>query len=413
MLKRSFQQNLETYADVVISLGVNLQPGQVLTISAEPVHKELIMALMERAYKKGAKDVIVDLSDPEFDRIKVLNVKNQDYLDFLPEHAKAKFKEIVDNGHARIRICGMEKPDILEGLDVSRIEKANFEAIKYFYDEGIDKGNVQWCVIAGATKGWAEKVFPKVPPVVAHTKLWDYIFKITRSDRDDALDAWERHLDLLRSRSEKLNDLGIDMLRFQGEGTDLTVGLSHKALFMSAFEKTHRGISYCANIPTEEVYTTPDRRRTRGHFAATRPVLVGGNLVEGLKVVFDNEGGVANFSCRKGHEAFEKNITADEGARFLGEVAKVGVDSPIFESGIISNEILTDENAACHVALGGAYRTCFKDFAQISDEEYKELGCNYSSRHLDVMISNKTTDVTAVTRDGKEVLLLKKGRWQI
>jgi aminopeptidase len=204
--------------------------------------------------------------------------------------------------------------------------------------------------------------------------------------------------------------LKIEKLRFLGPGTDLTVGLSDIAIFKGGTEQSPSGMQFEPNLPTEECFTTPDYRKTEGTVSATRPVYINGKLVEGLKMTF-TAGEITDFSARSGESTFKEYISSDEGARRLGEVALVGIDSPIYQSGLVFQEILLDENAACHIAIGSAYKFCLSGGEKLSSEELANVGCNESCVHTDIMISSEEVDVVAVAFDGTEHSILKSGKW--
>lgn len=394
---------------MLIYHGLNVQPGQVVNIGAECFHRELVEKMVRAAYKRGAKYVGVDFSDPSTSRIRVQEGKD---LKYVPPYVVGKYDNFVDEGAAVIRIVGSEDPDSLAdlpGQKVNDMQSAFRQSIKRYYVEGIGKSRVQWNVAAAATPKWAMKVFPELGEKEAYLALWESIFAICRADRKDCLEFWDGHQMGLRKRAEKLTKLKIRELHFKGPGTDLRVGLSPKAVFKGGGETTPDGVDFEANIPTEECFTTPDYRLTEGSVRVTRPVFVNGKLIEELRLEF-SKGKIVNFSAKSGSEQFAAYIANDRGASYLGEVALVGVDSPIYQSGRIFEEILFDENAACHIAIGMAYRFCIDGGTKMSAEELEAVGCNDSSVHTDFMISSGEVDVDAKTADGV-ISLISKGKW--
>lgn len=407
-----FQEQLARYASLIVTYGLNVQPGQLVNVSSEPYHRDVLAALVTEMYRRGAGFVHVDLMDPILQRRRFEH-SNAKFLGSLPNFYAAKFGELVDRGAATLKLLGPEFPEYLDGLSpeaVNTARKAGYQAAKRFYDEGIDKSKVQWCVVAAATPRWGKRLFPDLTPEEAETTLWDHIFRICRVDRADYLSLWANHNSVLKNRARKLSALGIVSLHFAGPGTDLTVGLSERAFFKGGADSTERGVVFEPNIPTEECFTTPDWRTVSGRVAATRPFFVNGTLIRGLRLEF-KEGELVAFTCDEGGTTFESYINSDPGARRLGEVALVGVDSPIFSSQIVFEEILFDENAACHIALGSAYRGCLRGGENFSDREAMETGCNSSSVHTDIMISSESVDVRAMLRDGRVVSLLERGEW--
>jgi aminopeptidase len=409
---QGFRERLERYADLVVGYGLNVQPGQLVNISGEVIHRAFVGLIVEAAYRRGARYVNVELTDPLHVRGRILHSRSE-YLGVLPAFFSAKFSEFVDVSAANLKILGPESPDYLSDLDpvaVNDVRKATYVAAKRFYSEGIGRSKVHWCVIAAATPAWGEKIFPGLQGRVAEEMLWGEIFKICRVDQIDCVERWREHNLRLKRRAERLTALRIRELRFTGPGTDLTVGLSPKALFKGGVDRTPAGHEFEPNLPTEECFTTPDWRRTEGMVTATRPFYVNGRLIKDLVITFKN-GLISGFSCSEGAATLESYLKSDEGANRLGEVALVGVDSPVFESGLTFQEILYDENAACHIAVGSAYKGCLHGGAEMSDDECAALGCNSSSVHTDIMISNEEVDVQAVLEGGETLDLLVRGRW--
>lgn len=409
---QGFNDRLRRYAQLVVRHGLNVQPGQLVNISGEVLHRPLAALIVEEAYRRGASFVNVELVDPLHLRTRILHSRSE-YLASAPAFFSAKFHELVEAGAANLKILGPEYPDYLSDLDpsgVNEVRKANYRAAKHFYTEGIEKSKVHWCVIAAATPAWGERIFPRLRGREAEEKLWEEIFRICRVDGPDFMERWSAHNARLRGRAEHLTSLGIKELRFTGPGTDLTVGLSPRAIFKGGSDRTPAGHEFEPNLPTEECFTTPDWRRTEGIVTATRPFYVNGKLIKDLILTFKN-GAISGFTCAEGASTLETYLASDEGAKRLGEVALVGVDSPVFQSGVTFQEILYDENAACHIAVGSAYKGCLQGGASLTDEECVDLGCNASSVHTDIMISSADVDVRALLGNGEEIDLLVRGRW--
>ncbi|MCB1148550.1 MAG: aminopeptidase [Chlamydiia bacterium] len=409
----TFEEQLQTYAELIVKHGANVQKGQDLYITSEPIHRDFVALLVETAYKAGARTVIVDLADPLMQRLRILHSQSPDYLSHVPEFIPYKFDQMIPSQAASIRILGSEEPDLLEDLDAAALngmQLAVRKKLKNFYEQGIGHSKVQWTIAAASTPKWAEKVYPGLNSEEANRRLWDDILKMCRADKPDCLELWQKHNDTLQRRARKLTELKIDALHFVGPGTDLLVGLSDKARFRGGSDKGPRGASFEPNLPTEEVFTPPDWRRTQGFVRATRPFLINGVMIRDLKIHFD-KGEIVEFSASEGEKTFREYIGSDPGAKRLGEVALVGVDSPIYQTGKIFEEILFDENAACHIAVGFAYHFCIEGSAGMSLEELDATGVNTSHVHTDMMISSEEVDVFARMRNGDEVPLLKKGQW--
>ncbi len=404
---------LERYAELIIRKGCNIQPGQSLYLGADAESRDFAIKVVEAAYQAGARFVHVDLGDDRIQRSRILHSQQEEFLDHIPRSLPVRFDEAVEEQGAMLRLVGTSDPEALSGLDADRTNRcriAGHKAATRFFDDGIGRSAVQWCVASAATIGWAESIFDHLDGVAARDELWEQLLTIVRADREDCLGAWEEHNRQLKSRGKALNELKIERLRFNGPGTDLTVGLSHAARFEGGGAISQRGQEFIPNLPTEEVFTTPDYRMTEGTVQVTRPFLVNGTLVEGLTIEF-KDGVLSDFTAQKGGETFRSYIDSDPGARRLGEVALVGIDSPVFQSGHVFREILLDENAACHVAVGNAYKTCLEGGVEMTPEQLEAIGWNSSTAHTDMMISNEEVDVTAVTTSGDEVPLLVNGAW--
>ncbi len=410
-----FKTYLERYAELLIVHGLNVQPGQIVNLTGEVIHRELLQLLTRAAYKRGAKYVNVDLIDPAQARLRVLDSQNEEFLKFVPAYVPVKFNEVLENHGAVLRLIGSEDPDSLKGVDPHKVNEMQLsirKSLKSYYEDGVGKSQVHWTVAAAATPKWGKKVFPELSEEEANKALWAEIFKICRVDREDYLEVWQKHDEALQKRAKFLTDLKIEKLHFRGPGTDLQVFLSPKAIFKGGGDIGPYGAHYEANIPTEECFTTPDYRRTAGKVKVTRPFLIHGTMIRGLELTFAN-GQIVDFKAQEGAAAFEAYIKSDSAANRLGEVALVGIDSPIFQSGRIFEEILFDENAACHIAVGFAYRFCIDGGNQMTPEELEQIGCNDSHVHTDMMISSQDVDVHAFTYANEEHLIIKKGKWMI
>ena len=407
-----FNSKLRNYSDLIVRHGINVQPAQKVNITTEVYHRELAYLIAEDCYTAGASYVNIDFIEPRIGRTRIDKTSIED-LSYVPAYIHTKYQEFIDDIAANVRIIGPEYPDILSESDPKKINAsrlANFNAIKHYYQNGIEKSKVHWTIAAAATKGWAQRIFPESSEVEAEMKLWDNIFKICRVDQEDYLQVWKDHNNKLHQRAAKLNDLKIKKLIFSGPGTDLTVGLSDKAVFKGGGDLSPRGVEFEPNIPTEECFTTPDYRLTEGSVKTTRPILVNGKLIKGLSLTF-KAGELVDFQAEDGAETFLEYINSDPGARRLGEVALVGIDSPVYQSGLVFEEILYDENAACHIAIGVSYKFCLQGGETMSADEMEALGANQSSVHTDMMISSDQVDVIAHNAAGETIEIIRKGHW--
>jgi aminopeptidase len=408
-----FNAKLDNYANLLICYGLNVQPGQSVNLTGEIIHRDFLFKLLSAAYLRGAKFVNVDFIDPFHAKQRIEISASDEFLTYVPQFIPAKFNELLESNGAVLRLVGSEDPDCLSDLPPHKINQMQLhirQSLKHYYQDGIGKSQVHWTVAGAATPKWGKKVFPELSEQEAYQKLWEEIFKICRADKPDCLEIWEKHNAMLHKRSRKLTEICIQELHFKGPGTDLKVYLSPKAIFKGGSDRSPRGVSFEPNIPTEESFTTPDCRLTEGKVRVTRPFIVNGKLIQGLELTFQN-GAITHFSAAEGEATFEAYINSDAGGRLLGEVALVGIDSPVYQSGRVFQEILYDENAACHIAVGFAYRFCLDGGERMGEEELKAIGCNDSHVHTDMMISSEEVDVHARTYDGQRIILIRQGRW--
>lgn len=406
------ETQLDNYANLIVKYGLNVQAGQLVNIGAEAIHKDFVLRVAKLAYMAGASFVNVDLADIRLTRLRVL-YSDEANLGFVPRFYNTKYNDMVEECSANLKILGSEDPDILLGLDpkkINDVRRGFYESAKHFYAEGVGKSRVHWTIAGAATPVWAKKVFPDLAQDEAYDRLWSYILKTCRADSENCISDWVEHDAKLHKRATMLNELRISNLHFVGPGTDLYVGLTDKAIFKGGRDISPRGVVFEPNLPTEEVFTTPDWRMTNGKVKATRPFLINGTLIKDWIGEF-KDGELVSFDTSNGRAVFEEYINSDAGGRRLGEVALVGVDSPVYQSGVVFQEILYDENAACHFAIGSAYKFCLQNGEDITASEVDSLGCNESSIHTDIMISDGCTNVTAKTLNGQAIQLIENGRW--
>ena len=405
---------LDRYADLILTHGVSLKKDDILNIAVECIGRDFAVLLTKKAYEMGAKAVYVDLIDSRIGKLRI-NKSKEENLSFVLDYEAKKYDEFVDKRIANIRLICPEDPDILNDEDPKRITKlslARNKAAKRFYEEGIGQSKMKWCIAAMSSPKWGKKVFPTLTEKEAEKALWEDIFKICMVDKEDCLELWTKRDKAIKERVKKLQAFKVKELHFVGPETDLYIGLSPKAKFGGGSERTDTGIDFEPNIPSEEIFTTPDYRTVRGTVKATRPVLISGKQVKGLKMTF-TDGVVTDFDATEGKENFASYIKGDTGSSRLGEVALVSTDSPIFQSGHIFEEILFDENAACHIALGNGFEFCIEGSDNMTEEELANEGFNKSSFHTDIMISSPEVDVIAETRDGKNIPIIEKGKFVI
>jgi aminopeptidase len=401
---------LDRLAEVAVKVGLQLQPGQDLLLTAPTVALPLVRKVAEHAYKAGAGIVTSFFSDEELTLARYRFGQDASFdraADWLYQGMAKAFSENT----ARLAIVG-DNPMLLSGQDpakVARASKANSKAYQPALEK-ITNFDTNWNIIAYPSPSWAKLVFPDVPEDVAVAKLADAIFAASRVDREDALPAWERHNAVLRERTQWLNGQRFSALHYTGPGMDLTIGLADGHEWEGGASTAKNGITCNANIPTEEVFTTPHCRRVSGHVVSSKPLSYQGTLIDNIQVKFE-EGRIVEAKASRGEEVLNKVLDTDEGARRLGEVALVPHSSPISKSGLLFYNTLFDENAASHIALGQCYSKCFIDGARLSQQQIAAQGGNQSLIHIDWMIGAAETDIDGIHADGSRVPVFRKGEW--
>lgn len=405
-----FERNLEKYANLVVKTGINIQKGQTLVVRAPIQAAEFVRKVAQSAYDAGAKNVHVEYSDEIVSLIKYKSAPDEAFSEYPKWHADG-FAQMAESDHAFLSISGTN-PDLLKEVDPARIaaaNKASGEALAVFRKH-ISNSTVSWCVAAIPTKEWSRKVFPDSSEEEALMKLWDNIFKATRVDAEDPVEAWNKHLDELNKKIEFLNNTPIKLLHYTAKGTDLKVELPKDHIWMGGGEDNSKGVYFIANMPTEEVFTMPLKTGVNGYVSSTKPLSYGGNLIDDFTLTFEN-GKIVDFSAKKGYETLKKLIETDEGSHYLGEVALVPHDSPVSNTNIVFYNTLFDENASCHFAIGSAYPTNIKDGAMMSDEELEDNGVNTSITHVDFMVGCQDMNIEAETMTGEKIMIFEKGNW--
>lgn len=403
--------SFEKYARLLVEMGVNVQKGQPLIIQAQIEEADFVRLLSKFAYERGASEVIFNWKDDALSRMRYQYAPDQ-VLQELPDWSFDRLKYYYEKNACLLSLTSSD-PEALSGLDAGKLAmamKAANEKMKPL-DHYTMNDELAWCVAALPGRAWASRVFPDLPPEEAKEKLWAAIQKTVRLDQDDPLSAWRDHIETLNARAKKLNDFHFQRLHYQSQnGTDLTVELPSKHLWMAAESHNQKGHRFIPNLPTEEIFTLPSRTGVEGRLCSTKPLSYNGNLIEDF--VFDfHEGRVTNFTAKKGEKILGSLLDEDEGARRLGECALVPYDSPISRSGLLFFNTLFDENASCHFALGAAYPTCLEGGAKMSEEELKEAGANCAPVHVDFMVGTCDLSISGRTDQGEEVPVFRDGNF--
>jgi aminopeptidase len=408
----SFDQKLDRLAEVAVRVGLNLQKGQELVLTAPTDALPLVRRIVDQAYKAGAKFVTPLILDDEVALARYRSAPDESF-DFAPAWFYDGMANAFRSGAARMGITGAN-PALLSGQDPQKVSRANIAMSKAYKPamELITRHDINWTIVAAATPAWAELVFPGEPEELAMGKLWDAIFRTSRITGDDPVADWKRHGENLKRRVDLLNARRYHSLRFftPDGATDLTVGLADQHLWAGGGTTAGNGIYCQPNIPTEECFTTPHKDRVNGVVTASKPLSHQGTLIENIRCRFEN-GRIIEVTATKGEEAIQKLIGTDEGARRLGEVALVPHNSPIAHSGVLFWNTLFDENAASHIALGQAYSTCIINGEKMSDEELSKLGANESIIHVDWMIGGPTMNIDGIGANGATETLMRNGDW--
>jgi aminopeptidase len=403
---------LDRLAEVVIKVGLALEPGQDLLLTAPTTALPLVRRIAEHAYKAGAGLVIPILSD-EAVTLSRYRCGHDVSFDRAAGWLYEGMAKAFAANTARLAIVG-DNPMLLSGEDPAKVARAS-KANSIAYQPALEKivgFDVNWNIVAYPSASWAKQVFPGDEEDVAVARLAEAIFRASRVDNDDALAAWQMHNATLRSRTEWLNSQRFSALHYAGPGTDLTVGLADGHQWEGGASTAKNGITCNANIPTEEVFTTPHARRVDGHVVSSKPLSYQGSLIDGIAVTFE-QGRIVKAKATRGEEVLNKVLDTDEGARRLGEVALVPHSSPISASGLLFFNTLFDENAACHIALGQCYSKCFVDGAKLTPEQIEAQGGNKSFIHIDWMIGSAETDIDGIHADGRRVPVFRRGEWAL
>ncbi|MDR0888877.1 MAG: aminopeptidase [Coriobacteriales bacterium] len=407
----TLNEQLERYAELVIKAGCNLQPGQELYLAATTDQVEFARLLTAAAYKQGARHVTVAFGDERISRMHYDNCALEVFQN-IPEWSALRNNEMARDGAAILSLTGQD-PLIMAGIDPAKpmaSAVAGHTACKEFYD-AMDLGRNVWCIVGAATPAWAKHVFPDLPEDDAMARLWEAIFTTVRLDADDAIAAWDEHRRTFDARKAWLNEQHFDSLHYTNSlGTDLRIGLNPRGIWNGGGDVTRDGVEFFPNMPTEEVYTTPNFNRVDGTVYSALPLVHNGSLIEDFCVTFKDGRAIAS-DARVGAELLAAIIAADEGSCRLGECALIPYDSPIRNSGVLFYDTLFDENASCHLALGKGFPDCIDGGMELDETGLHDAGVNDSAVHVDFMVGTKDLNIDGIAANGDVVPVFRNGNW--
>ena len=406
------QELLKKYARLVVKVGVNLQDDQILVINSPLECAEFARLIAAEAFAAGAHDVVVSWGDEELAHIRYAGGRKEIFTEF-PEWRVRFYQDYAEQGAAFVSIAA-RNPEIFKDIEQEKLTlsaQAAGAALLEYRARLMNNENT-WCVVSVPTAGWAKKVFPELGEEEAKARLWQEIFRTVRIEPEtDPAAAWTEHIATLQKAAEFLNKQNFKTLHYKNSlGTDLTVELPEGHIWAGGAEKSATGVTFAANMPTEEVYSLPLREGVNGTVYASKPLIYNGNRIENFHLTF-KEGRVVDFGAEVGEETLKELINMDEGSHYLGEVALVPYDSPISNSGILFYNTLFDENAACHLALGKAYPTCLEGGEKMDSVTLLQHGVNDSLVHEDFMIGTADLSIVGITHEGEKVEIFRNGNF--
>ncbi len=409
----NYKEKLQQYAELLVKVGMNVQPKQPVFIRSSVETLELTHLIVEEAYHCGASDVRVVYSDPTLKRLKFENESVEHFANHeIKSYDVEARMDYVKRGAANLALIS-EDPDLMDGIDSQKLQAFQQQNARAFkgYMESVQKNQFPWVVAAFPSKAWAKRVYPELSVEEAYIKFIDEVFDIVRIDGNDPVENWRQHIANLSVYAQKLQQKNYHALHYVSECTDLTVGLAKNHIWEDATSYVNgKEQAFIANIPTEEVFTAPDRNRVDGYVTNKLPLSYNGTIIDQFKLMF-KDGEIIDFSAEKGEAVLKDLINTDEGSRRLGEVALVPDDSPISNRNTIFYNTLFDENAACHLAIGSAYAFNIQGGTEMTVEEKIASGLNDSNVHVDFMIGSSDLTIYGILEDGSKELVFENGNW--
>lgn len=405
------RKKMEEYAELAIKTGVNVQKDQIVSINA-PMHAlEFVRELTKIAYERGAREVVYNWSDDQLTLMRFQKANDKAFEEF-PKWDADRLNDLADKGACFLNVISPD-PELLKDVDAKRVanwSKVRSQAIKGYYEKVLSDKNA-WSIVAVPCEAWATKVFPETSKEKAMDKLMEMILDMCRVD-GDAISNWDQHNKNLTEKVNILNEKKFTAFHYKSEGTDLMVGMSKKQLWKAGASTTTGGVVFNPNLPTEEVFSLPNKNKVNGTLASKLPLNYNGNIIDNFTLTFE-KGKVVEFTAEKGYEVLEGLLNTDEGARYLGEIALVQVDSPISNTNTLFYNTLFDENASCHFAFGSAYKSCIEGAENMTKEELEAEGVNDSLVHVDFMVGSEDLSIDGIEEDGTITPIFRDGNWAI
>ena len=407
---------IEKYAELVVKTGVNVQKNQLVVINANIVAKEFVEELTEKAYLAGASKVKVNWSDEALQKMKFQYQSNETISD-IRDYLYAEALDDNERGACFIHVLS-DNPDNLKDVDSAKVA---LQMSSYFKNPLASKimnytmANInQWCVVGYPSNEWAQKVFPNETAKNANNLLSKAILKTARiTSRNNPVKELEKHNRKLHANFVKMNKLNFKSLHYTNSlGTDIEIGLPKHHVWAGGAELSQSGIKYAPNIPSEEIFTAPDKLQVNGIVYASMPLAYNGSVIKDLWIKV-KDGKIIDFGAKENQNVLAKLLDTDSGSHYLGEVALVPYDSPISNSGILFFNTLYDENASCHLAIGRGYPMCIKNGEKMTEEECENAGVNFSNTHVDFMVGTKDLQIIGTKYDGQKVTVFKEGNFAI
>ncbi|OJV66122.1 MAG: aminopeptidase [Clostridiales bacterium 38-18] len=406
----NYDKAIEKYAELLVKVGINVQPKEGLIVVSNQWGLPLAREVIRKAYEAGAKHVEYMMGDDEMVIARYQSAKDYVFENFPEWKVELMIKLYEDNYHHLFIIA--PDPELLKQIpsDKVAIDQKTASAAMSPATKFRMTGQTKWCIAAVPSEAWAKSVYPERSTEEAIDGLWGKILDATRVSLDNPVEAWQEHDKMLKKYKNFLNEKQFDKLVLKAPGTELEIGLADEHFWMGGSKESWAKDAFVANIPTEEVFTTPHKFRVNGTVKSTKPLSHNGKIVDGFGFTF-KEGKVVDYYAEKGKEVLDQLLANDEGASYLGEVALVQDDSPISNTGILFNNTLFDENASVHLALGRAYAYAMRNGSSLSQEELEARGANFSLIHVDFMIGGPEMEIIAYSKDGEATPLFEQGNW--